>query len=132
MNAPSRVLIATTGTDFKDAVIEKVSQELAEDGVYVMVIDLKIIDDTETEKYDAILLVNAVTAWRIDYHVSAFLQESGADEKEKLIILTTAGDSDWEAQGMAVDAISSASTSDNISLVADQVVEKIRMHLVAR
>jgi len=127
LNAASRVLIATTSTDFKDAVVEKVSKALAGDDVYVKVIDLKAVDHAESEKFDAILLVTKLYYGHIDGHVSAFLRKSDTDKKSKIIVLTTAGDPDWKAENLDVDAISGASRSNNISPMADQVVEKIRL-----
>jgi hypothetical protein len=120
-------LIATTNTDFKDAVIEKVSKTLAINDIYVKVIDLKTVDQEESEKFDAIMLVSTLRYGYIDGNVSAFLGESNIEEKSKIIVLTTSGDPDWKAENMEVDAISSASRSNNISPIANQVVEKIRL-----
>ena len=125
--ATSRILIATTSTDFKDAVIEKVSKTLAGNDIYVKVIDLKTVDQEESEKFDAIMLVSTLQYGYIDGNVSAFLGESNTEEKSKIIVLTTSGDPDWKAENLEVDAISSASRSNNISPIANQVVEKIRL-----
>ena len=126
-NATSRVLIATTSTDFKDAVIEKVSKTLAEDDIYVKVIDLKTVDHEESETFDAIMLVSSLHYGTIDGYVSAFLSKSNTEEKSKIIIFTTSGEPDWKVENQKVDAISSASHSKNISPIANQVVEKIRL-----
>ena len=125
-NATSRVLIAATSTDFKDAVIEKVSKKLAGDDIYVKVIDLRIVDDEESEKFDAVILVSTLHYGHIDGNVSAFLSKSNTAEKSKIIVLITSGEPDWKAENLEVDAISSASHSKNISPLANQVVEKAR------
>jgi hypothetical protein len=125
-NATSRVLIATTSTDFKDVVIEKVSKTLAGEGIYVKVIDLKTVDHEESENFDAIMLVSTLHYGYMDGNVSAFLSKSNTKEKSKIIVLTTSGDQDWKAENLEVDAISSASRSNNISPISNQVVEKIR------
>ena len=131
-NAAGRVLIATVGTDFKDAVVEKVTQELADEDVYVMVIDLKAIENTDTQQFDAIVLVNTCTAWMVDYHVTDFLRATDDGDKERIVVLTTAGDPDWEAEKLDVDAISSASVPEKISPVANEILVRIRRLLAAR
>ncbi len=127
LNATSRVLIATTSTDFKDAVIEKVSEKLAGDDIYVKVIDLKAVDHEESEKFCAIMLVSTLRYGDFDGYVSAVLGKSNTEEKSKIIVLTTSGESDWKAENLEVDTISSASYSNNISPIANQVAEKIRL-----
>ena len=132
MNAADRVLIATVGTDFKDAVVEKVTQELAEEDVYVRIIDLKAIENTDTQQFDAIVLFNTCTAWMVDYHVTDFLRAADESEKEWIVVLTTAADPDWEAGNLDVDAISSASVPEQISPMANKILVRIRRLLAAR
>ena len=127
LNATNRVLIAATSTDFKDAVIEKVSKKLAGDDTYVKVIDLKAVDHEESGKFCAIMLVSTLHYGYIDGNVSAFLSKSNTEEKSKIIVFTTSGEPDWKVENQEVDAISSASHSKNISPIANQVVEKIRL-----
>ena len=48
------------------------------------------------------------------------------EDKEKIVLLTTSGGGDWMPKPAGVDAISSASKSNKVEPLADEIVGKVR------
>jgi len=65
LKADQRVLIATQRSEFKEAVVSRVVEDLEKDLCYVKVIDLKQLKIDSATDYDAIVVVNTCKAWRL-------------------------------------------------------------------
>ncbi len=124
LKADQRVLIATQGSEFKEAVVSRVVEDLEKDLCYVKVIDLKRLEHEPATDYDAIVVVNTCKAWRLTRGASKFVKEF--PDKDKVVLLTTAGGEDWKPKSVEVDAITSASKEQKTDPVADEISRKIR------
>ena len=124
VEADQRVLIATQRSEFKAAVVKRIVEDLEEDLCYVKVMDLKGLGDEPATEYDAIVVVNTCKAWRMSRGASRFVKSFA--NKEKVVLLTTAGGGDWMPKSAGVDAISSASKSNKVDPLADEIVSKVR------
>ena len=127
--AGNKVLIATQSSEFKEAVVTRIVEGLKEDLCYVKVIDLKALKDEPATEYDAVVVVNTCKAWRMTRGASRFVKNF--EDKEKVVLLTTAGGGDWMPKSAGVDAITSASKSQKVDPLADEISDKVRKILRA-
>jgi hypothetical protein len=127
MRSKNRVLVAGERSEFKDAVIARVVQALEKEACYVKLMDVDDLTGESTKPYRAVVLVNSCWFWRLRRPVLKFLAK--AKEKEKVILLTTAGNDEWREKDIRVDAITSASKMSKAKGVAETLVEKVRGRL---
>jgi hypothetical protein len=124
LKADRRVLIATQRSEFKEAVVLRVVEDLEKDPCYVKVIDLKKLKDEPATDYDAIVVVNTCKAWRLTGGASKFVK--AFPDKDRVVLLTTAGGEDWKPKSVEVDAITSASKEQKADPVAEEIVSRVR------
>jgi hypothetical protein len=129
LKAAQRVLIATQRSEFKEAVVSKIVEDLEKDLFYVKVIDLKRLEHEPATNYDAIVVVNTCKAWRLTGDASKFVK--AFPDKDKVVLLTTAGGEDWKPKSVEVDAITSASKEQKSDPVADEISRMVRKILGA-
>jgi hypothetical protein len=122
--AGNKVLIATQRSEFKEAVVSRVVEDLRADLCYVKVIDLKALKDEPATEYDAVVVVNTCKAWSLTRGASRFVKNF--EDKEKVVLLTTAGGGDWMPKSAGVDSITSASKSQKVDPLADEIVGRVR------
>ena len=121
-----RVLIASRSTDFKDAVVRKITESFQGESVYLKVIGVDGLREEDAGDYAAVVLINACLAWGMGRHVNAFID--GHEDQSRMIVLTTSGDGEWlpKMRGRNFDAVSSASADGSADEVAETIVAKIR------
>jgi hypothetical protein len=124
VRADQRVLIATQRSEFKEAVVSRILEDLRKDLCYVKVIDLRGLKDEPTAEYDAVIVVNTCKAWSLSRGASRFVKDF--EDKEKVVLLTTAGGGDWMPKSAGVDAITSASKSQKVDPLAHEIVGRVR------
>jgi hypothetical protein len=124
LKARQKVLIATQRSEFKEAVVSRIVEDLEKDLCYVKVIDLKKLKTDSATGYDAIVVVNTCKAWRLTGGASKFVKEF--PDKGRVVLLTTAGGEDWKPKSVEVDAITSASKEQKADPVADEIARKVR------
>jgi hypothetical protein len=100
-----RVLIATQGSEFKDAVVAGVVEHLEARAAYVKVIDVSALPGVDVSEWNAIVLLHTWEMRKPPEDVKAFVDRTR--NSGKLVVLTTSGSGDFKLDG--VDAISSAS-----------------------
>ena len=120
-NAARRVLIAGTTSEFRQSIVTKVIEKIGTQDCYFKITDLTSLDEEDTEQYDAILLVTALMASRIDGRITDFLQKNPANPKV-IVFVTVGGDPETTKVDIEVDAVTSASQSDRLEERADQLV----------
>ena len=127
-----RTLITAEQSEFKQAVVQRIAETLEKEGGFVKVADVKSLLDESMGDYQAIVIVSTCKASRLNRRVRKFLESADEQEKQKIILLTTAGGEDWQANVPGVDAITSASKMGKADAVAETVIEKVRAHLVSQ
>ena len=128
--APSapRVLIATQGSDFKDAVVAGVVDRLKERSAYVKVIDISGLADVHENDWSAIVVMHTWEMHRPPPDAQAFVDRTRSSHKA--VILSTSGAGDFKMEG--VDAISSASTMADVPTRVAQIADKVDAMLDAQ
>jgi len=124
LKADQRVLIATQRSEFKEAVVSRIVEDLENDLYYVKVIDLKRLENEPATDYDAVVVVNTCKAWRLTGGASKFVKTF--PYTDKVVLLTTAGGEDWKPKSVGVDAITSASKEQKADPVAEDIVGRVR------
>lgn len=122
--ARQRVLIATERSEFKEAVVKRIVEDLQKDLCYVKVIDLKRLKREPADDYGAVVVVNTCKAWNLSRRASKFVKNF--PDKDRVVLLTTAAGEGWKHGPLGVDAITSASKTRKIDPVADEISGKVR------
>jgi len=117
--AATRVLIASEASDFKQAVIEQVVTGFAKDDLFFKITGLQNLADETASGYTAVIMINSCVAWQLNPRVNAFIKKT--DRLEKIILLTTAGDQDWQPGVEGIDAITAASIPADIERTAEKI-----------
>ena len=117
---PNRILIATQGSDFKNAVTKGLVKKLKNDSVFVKVIDISSLRTIQPTTYDAIIIMHTWENRRPPKEVSDFIEIA---DTTKLIIVTTSGQGDSKMK--EIDAITGESRLEDAPIV----VEKIKLRL---
>lgn len=121
--AATRVLIASEASDFKQAVIEQVVTGYAERDLFFKITGLQNLADETATDYAAVIIINSCVAWQLNPRANAFIKKAAMPEK--VILLTTAGDQDWQPGVEGVDAITAASISADIERTADKIKARL-------
>lgn len=124
VNDPSavpRVLVATQGSAFKDAVVAGVTERLKVRGTYVKVVDVSSLPEMGQGEWGAIVIIHTWEMGKPPPVVQEFVGRARAPGN--LVILTTSGRGDFGIDG--VDVISSASRMEDVSLRVTDVLKRI-------
>ena len=100
-----RVLIATQGSEFKDAVVAGVIAHLKPRQVYIKVIDVSALPQVKEENWNAIVILHTWENWKPQADAKHYLER--VKNRKKVIVLTTSGRGDFKMEG--VDVITTAS-----------------------
>ena len=126
-NAPEegiKLLIAKKESEFKNAVVEKVKQEIEKANITVELIDIKLLKKQSVDKYDAVVIINEVRAWHLNRHTRSFLRKLDSTQREKVIMTSTAA-TDWKTKEKGIDAVTVASETNNINSIAKEIIKKV-------
>lgn len=116
-----RILIATQGSEFKDAVVTGVVEPLRARAAYVKVMDVSSLPGVDVGEWDAVALLHTWEMRKPPKEVRAFVDRVRGSGK--LVVLTTSGAGDFKIDG--VDAISSASVVADAPARAGDILAKL-------
>ncbi|TLP77271.1 hypothetical protein [Maribacter sp. ACAM166] len=118
-----RLLIATQGSGFKNAVTKGIIGHFKSDSIFMQVVDIQELPDIAPENYDALVLLHTWENWKPPAEVQSFIERTKTDTT-KIIVLTTSGEGNYKMDG--VDAITGESILANTSLYVNKIVERLR------
>ena len=119
----ARVLIANQGSEFKDAVVEKLQDEMQESGISFTVQKLNTLGRVNQEEWDAIVIIHAVKIGSINKNVERFFNR--IDDYSKVIVCTTCGEKDVVPETYGVDSITAASKKEEVSALTQQIEKRL-------
>ncbi len=125
VNEPSlekKLLIATQGGDFKNAITSAVIERYNLDAVYIRAVDVTTLDTIDPKPFTAILVIHTWEYWKPPKTVSAF-RERAKEYNNKMVYLATSGDGNYKIDG--VDALSGESILANAPLFVDNINHKL-------
>jgi hypothetical protein len=124
VNDPSserRVLIATQGSAFKNAVVSGIVERLKQRSIFVRVVDVGALSDVKESEWDAIVVLHTIEYGRAPPAARAFVDR--AADPRRVVVLSTSGAGDFKIEG--VDAISSASRMTDVPARVDALIARI-------
>ena len=130
-SSQERILIASQGTEFKNAVTESIATEFGKDGVCVEIVDVSNLSAVKTGTYSVFVIMNDYTWFSMDGDVKDFLESIKEHERKKLVLLITAGTPSSIDDDLQVDAVTCESEPSDIQSVSEKVKDRIRSVLAA-
>lgn len=120
-----KILIASRKSEFKSRVVSRVRDAFHNKNAYIKVIGIEKLENEDANQYSAVVLLNTAMGWKADRKVESFLVRFG--KLNKIIVLTTSGGGDVfaDTKNRQIDAISSASTKDEVEDVSNNIISKI-------
>lgn len=107
-----KVLIASQGSDFKNAVVESLTTYLEKKQAYVKVIDITSLSEVNEDEWDAVILIHTTEYSKLQPDVDQFLGR--ATDLDRVVLLTTSGSGDWKTDKYDVETITSASKREEM------------------
>ena len=105
-----RVLIATQGSEFKDAVVVGIVDHLKKRHAYIKVVDVAVLQQVNQDKWNAVVIIHTWENLKPQVDAKAYLER--VKDLKKVIVLTTSGNGGHKIEG--VHAITSASVINDI------------------
>jgi hypothetical protein len=131
VNAPNlepKVLIATQGSKFKNAVVAGVIEHLKQRPAYVKVIDVTQLAQVDAAAWTAVVILHTWQSWKPQADAKAFIERTG--DRHKLIVLSTSGSGEARIDG--VDAIATASVMSDAPARAAEISKRVDVLLAER
>jgi hypothetical protein len=116
-----RLLIATQGSTFKNAVVAGVVERLRQRPIFIQVVDVSALSGVNASDWDAIVVLHTIEYGDAPPAAQAFVNRVG--DTGKVAVVSTSGRGDFKMEG--VDAISSASRMTDVPARVDELVERI-------
>jgi hypothetical protein len=120
-----RVLIATQGSAYKDAIVAGLVADLKTRPVYIRVIDVSALPEIREQDWSAIVVIHNWENWKPQPDAAAFINH--VRDRHKLIVLSTSGDGDMKIEGL--DAITSASRMNEVPTHVAEIIKRINLLL---
>lgn len=120
----SLVLIANQGSEFKNAVVEKLREEMKGSGVSFAVQKLNILSRASPDEWDAVVILHAVKMGSINKNVERFLNR--VNDPSRVIVCTTCGQEDVIPGKYGIDSITAASKVYEIEAAVTRIAEQLR------
>jgi hypothetical protein len=125
--AGTRILIATQGSAFKDAVVAQVLAQLNSPLNYVKVVDISALGDVSTSNWSALLILHTWQFGRPPSTVRDFVARQSS--VRNLVVMSTSGSGRERLAG--VDAVSAASVDADVPARTAAVMQRLRAALGA-
>ena len=124
VNSPEskhRVLIATQGSEFKEAMAFRIIEHLKKKNVYIKVIDVTALPQINDDKWNAILVLHTWENLKPQADSKVFLDR--VQDLSKVIVLSTSGNGGHKIEG--VHAITSASVMTDIPAHTQEIKKRL-------
>jgi len=118
-----RVLIASQGSGFKNALVEGLSTNLEQRQIYIKVLDVTVLSEVSEQDWDAVILIHSVEMSKLQPDVKAFLDR--AHNLGKVILITTSGPGTWKTDDYDVDIITSASKKEKLPGLTEDILKRL-------
>jgi menaquinone-dependent protoporphyrinogen IX oxidase len=124
--AATNVLVACQPSEFRTAVAKGLAERLQQAGCEVKCIDVPALAEESAGNYQAVVICDAVWAWRMNRHVRRFLARTDASLRARVIVLNTAGDADWRSKEPGIQAITAASVLTQVDRSVAQLLGRVK------
>lgn len=118
-----KILIASQGSDFKNALVESLTTHLQKKRVYIKVIDVTSLQEVNEHEWDGLVLIHSSEQWKLQPDVKAYLDR--ATDLDKIVVVTTSGSGDWKTKDYDVDVLTSASKSEELPSLITNILSRL-------
>lgn len=125
-NLDTKLLIATQGSAFKDAVTSGIINHYKQDSVYIEVIDVSDLYKINPENYNALVIIHTWENWKPPKEVEKFIGRVGL-KQANIIVLTTSGAGDSKMEG--IDALTGESRLDRAASYSSLINKRLELFL---
>jgi hypothetical protein len=122
-----KILIASQGSDFKNALVDSLVKHLVQKQVYIKVIDVTALSEVDEDTWDAMVFIHTTEQWKLQPDVSAYLDR--AQDLSKITLVITSGSGEWRPQDYNIDVITSASRVHEIGSIVDRIMARLNLIL---
>jgi len=112
-NSSKKVIIISEKMEFKDPVIFKVVNILQKEGCYVLLKDIKKLNNSIAKKFTAIVIINKIKTNQKDNQVKVFLDE---EQQKKIVLFNAVGNEYWKSNKI-----------NNTDKIVNKIIEKIHI-----
>ena len=130
VNSPEltiKVLIASQGSGFKDALVSGIIEDLEKKPIYMNVVDVSALPEIKEDEWNALVVINTCQSGILQPDVKDYLTR--IKKPENVVLLTTSGSGNWKPEESPVDSISTASKKKNIGPLVAEILERVEMIL---
>ena len=120
--APTKIVLATQGSEFKNEITQNITEHYKLDPVYLKIIDIKLLANVNPMDYDAIVILHTWENWKPPTAVKDFT-ERAKPYKEKIIMLSTSGSGSSKIEDF--DALAGESILEKTEEFSNQIILKI-------
>lgn len=130
VNAEFTLLIASDASEFKDAVRSRVF-DYYRTSSNVEVVNIGRLKTLRADDFDAVLILDTCLGWsRFNPSMKSFLDSAG--DPERVVLVLTVDDTDWDFTYQGVDAITAASRMEDESRLAENLIRQLDSILQAK
>jgi hypothetical protein len=129
-NAAFDLVVASDSSDFKDRVRDQLINGF-KDKANIRVVTIDQLKQIEPADDDIVVIMDTCMAWG-GFNTAAKHFLDRLKTPQQVVLMMTAGNSDWHYRYRDVDAITSASVIDNVPSVVDRLNARINEILRSR
>ena len=123
VEADTKLLIASQGSKFKDALVDSLAARVTDESVYIRVIDVTGLGEIREDDWEAIVIIHTTEKSEPPAGVKTYLDR--AEDLNKVIVVTTSGSGEWKVGDYDVEAITSASKTEELPGITNDIVAKL-------
>lgn len=119
-----KLVIATQGSEFKNAVTNQIVNHFKQDSIFIKVVDISRLPDINPDNYTAIVLIHTWENFKPPIEIEEFINRTNA-QQNKMIVFTTSGQGSYKMDG--VDAITGASKMEDTLSYVNKIIERVNI-----
>ena len=123
-----RLLIASSGSSFKQALLRELETRLLADRIPFRIIPLRELPAVDPAIYRAVVLINSCEMYKMDSRVRAFFTKYR--DYSRIVLVTTSGPGTWKTKDFAIDTVSGASKRGVAPSLAETIMSRVRRIVV--
>nr|WP_297347000.1 hypothetical protein [uncultured Glaciecola sp.] len=120
-NPKHKLLIATQGSEYKNAVVAGIIDALKNRQIDVRVVDVSTLSNINIDEWSAVVILHTWENWQPQKDAMLFIERN--PDLKNIVVLTTSGQGDLKME--SVDAVTSASAIANIEKDTAEMVLRI-------
>lgn len=115
-----KVLIASQGSDFKNALVKSLTEGLKEKSIYIKVVDVSALSEVNEDEWDALVFIHTTEKSRLQSNVKEYVDR--AKDLSKVMLITTSGTGKWKTEDYDIEIITSASKMDKLNSLTNNIL----------